>query len=89
MEISSASRGKTPRSAANSRRELVVTGRETIGARGRVHRIRWKSLWVRAPTSIFSALARGGVTVDKLASARSPSAAPAPATRAALIGRPG
>jgi hypothetical protein len=34
-------------------------------------------------------LACGGVTGDKLDSARSPSAAPAPATRAALIGREG
>jgi hypothetical protein len=39
--------------------------------------------------SALSAPARGGVTGDKLASARSPSAAPAPATRAALIGREG
>jgi hypothetical protein len=41
------------------------------------------------PNSALSALARGGVTGDKLDSARSPSAAPAPATRAALIGREG
>jgi hypothetical protein len=39
--------------------------------------------------SALSALARGGVSGDKLASARSPSAAPAPATRAARIGRAG
>jgi hypothetical protein len=37
----------------------------------------------------LSTLARGGVTGDKLACARSPSAAPAPATRAALVGREG
>jgi hypothetical protein len=33
------------------------------------------------------ALARGGVTGDKLASARSPRATPVPTTRAALIDR--
>ena len=39
--------------------------------------------------SALSALARGGVTGDKLDSARSPSEAPTPTTRAALIGREG
>jgi hypothetical protein len=36
--------------------------------------------------SALSAPARGGVTIDKLANAKSPSAAPVPATKAALIG---
>jgi hypothetical protein len=35
--------------------------------------------------SALSALARGGVTIDKLANAKSPSEAPVPATKAALI----
>jgi hypothetical protein len=39
--------------------------------------------------SALSALARGGVTIDKLANAKSPSAAPVPATKAALNGRAG
>ena len=72
--------------------DIGAAGRQPTGAREREDQIQRPPLRASLaamaapwpPSSEF-----GGAEVDKLANARSPSAAPTPATRAARIGRAG